>query len=269
MAEERLEMEPVAAGEALDATVEVEVPENPLNAGVLSYPSPETVCGNDDRKKVDPTTTYPWYWVCQLTIQFDEGTYVGSGWLCSTGSGKYDVVATSGHCVFAQSSKSFAKSITVIPARNGSSAPYGSYTVGTSGLRASSGWQSTGSAYYDYGAILIPKTGSLGSCGMWVASDSELQSLQVTNAGYPGDKSPYGYMWQDAGPLTTVQSNMLYYMNDTYGGESGSPVLAQRPGYTGYMAWWSVGVHGYGGCPNSAVRLTSAVYNDYIGWGSS
>lgn len=245
----------------------VEDPENPVNAGVLSYPTPETVCGQDNRTKVDPTTNYPWYWVCQLSIEFDQGNFVGSGWLCSTGSSKYDVVATSGHCVFEQSTKKFAKSITVRPARNGSSTPYGSYQVATSGLRASSQWQSSGSSSYDYGAILIPKTNKLGSCGMWVASDSELNNLMVTNAGYPGDKSPYGYMWQDSGPLTSVQPLMLYYMNDTYGGESGSPVLAQRPGYSGYMAWWSVGIHGYGGCPNKAVRITSSVANDYLNWG--
>jgi V8-like Glu-specific endopeptidase len=245
----------------------VSTPQHPVNAGVLSYPQPETVCGDDKRQKVTNTTTYPWYWVCQLDIKFAQGSYVGSGWLISTGSSKYDVVATSGHCVFETGTKTFAQSITVTPARNGSSAPYGKFTVSTSGLRASSQWQSSGSSDYDYGAILIPKTGKLGSCGMWIASDSELQNLNVTNAGYPGDKSPYGYMWQDSGPLTTVQPLKLYYMNDTYGGESGSPVLAQRPGYSGYMAWWSVGIHGYGGCPNSAVRGTWSVYDDYTNWG--
>jgi glutamyl endopeptidase len=172
-----------------------------------------------------------------------------------------------GHCVFEQSTKKYATSVTVTPARDGSSAPYGSYTVGTGGLRASAQWVSSGLADYDYGAILIPKTGRLGACGLWVASNQELQNLQVTNAGYPADKSPYGYMWQDAGPLTNVQPLRLYYMNDTFGGESGSPVLAQRPGYSGFMAWWSVGIHGYGGCPNSAVRGTSSVLNDYLSWG--
>jgi V8-like Glu-specific endopeptidase len=261
---------PSALAETTGVAPTVEIPRN---AGMLSYPGPESICGNDDRKKVSSTTVSPYFWVCQLSMTFDDGKYVGSGWLCSTGSSRYDVVATNGHCVFAQSTKSFAKSITVIPGRNGSSAPYGSYTVGTDNLRASAKWIQGGAGIenYDYGVILIPKTGRLGSCGMWTASDAELQGRTVMNAGYPGDKQPYGYDWQDTGPITTVTPTMLLYMNDTYGGESGSPVLALRSGsnWGNYQDVWSVGIHGYGGCPNKAVRMTQSVVNDILSWANA
>jgi glutamyl endopeptidase len=248
-------------------------PEARLNAGVLSYPTPETVCGHDDREKITDTTASPYYWVCQLSIEFDDGTYVGSGWLCSTASAKYDVVATAGHCVYSTSSRKFAKSIDVIPGRNGTSAPYGRYTVGTGGLRASEQWKQGGAnkSDYDYGVILIPKTNKLGACGMWIASSSELENRTIMNAGYPGDKEPYGYDWEDTGPIQTVTTHKLHYMNDTAGGQSGSPVYALDKGndWSNYKDVYSVGIHGYGGCPNKAVRITEAVYNDIIAWSRS
>ncbi len=260
--------------EAIEATKnEATLPlvEYPLSAGVLSYETRETVCRQDDRVKVRNTTVSPYFWVCQLSMTFEEGNYVGSGWLCSTGSSKYDVVVTSGHCVYATSTNKFAKSITVTPGRNGGNAPYGSYTVNSDQLRASANWMSNGSSDYDYGVILVPKTGKVGSCGMWIASDAELQNRTVMNTGYPGDKHPYGYNWEDVGPITSVTAHKLLYMNDTFGGESGSPVFALRSGsdWGNYQNVWSVGIHGYGGCPNKAVRITQSVYDDIMSWSKS
>lgn len=245
-----------------------ELPTNPISAGTLSYDTPETVCGHDDRVKVTNTTVSPYYWVCRLSIKFPQGNYVGSGWLCSTASTKYDVVVTSGHCVYETSTGKFAESITVIPGANGSAAPYGTYTVNSANLRASDKWKQAGSdkSDYDYGVILIPKTGKLGACGMW--NDANPVGKTVLNSGYPGDKQPYGYNWEDKGPITSVTAHKLLYMNDTAGGESGSPVLALKSGtdWGNYKNVWSLGIHGYGGCPNKAVRLTQSVINDILKW---
>lgn len=48
-------------------------------------------------------------------------------------------------------------------------------------------------------------------------------------------------------------------MNDTMGGQSGSPV------YTWYGGFWTViAVHSYGGCPNSAPRFTSQMISRFL-----
>lgn len=258
-----------ASTEHGEATPE-EAPESgvrPLNAGILSYASPESVCGHDDRKKVTDTQQSPYWWVCKLSLQFAQGSFVGSGWLLTRNVEglKYTVVVTCGHCVYETSTSSFAKSVTVVPGANGSQAPYGAYTVMSDALRASDGWKAGQGKIHDYGAILLPYMPHLGGSGIWQASDSELDGLEVLNAGYPGDLQPYGFCWEDSGPISDVEPQFVQYMNDTYGGESGSPVLAQR----GKGAWWTVGIHGYGGCPNGAVRLNSAVTADILKWATT
>ena len=47
-------------------------------------------------------------------------------------------------------------------------------------------------------------------------------------------------------------------MNDTMGGQSGSPL------YTWYGGYWTViGVHSYGGCRNLAPRFTSRIISRF------
>jgi V8-like Glu-specific endopeptidase len=82
----------------------------------------------------------------------------------------------------------------------------------------------------------------------------------VNNSGYPGDK-PFGTQWFNAGAITQVTNRKIYYMIDTYGGQSGSPVWrflnGQRHG---------VGIHAYGGCPNSATRIVKEVFDNMLAW---
>ena len=66
-------------------------------------------------------------------------------------------------------------------------------------------------------------------------------------------------MWIMGGELTEVTTNRLFYMNDTMGGQSGSPV------YMWYNRYRTVlGIHSYGCCPNSATRFTSQMKNCFI-----
>ena len=58
-------------------------------------------------------------------------------------------------------------------------------------------------------------------------------------------------MWITGGEIENYSANTIFYMNDTMGGQSGSPVYTWHGGY-----WTVVGVHSYGGCPNSAPRFT-------------
>jgi V8-like Glu-specific endopeptidase len=101
---------------------------------------------------------------------------------------------------------------------------------------------------------------TVGWFGFACLSGSSLRNLLVNNAGYAGDK-PFGTLWFNAGRITRVTTRRLYYMIDTYGGHSGSPVWRSRGGRR-----YGVGVHNYGGCPNKATRITRPVFENMKNW---
>ena len=202
----------------------------------------ESVCGNDNRVQVDPMTSQPYNWICFLSIVTHDGKrYIASGFKINLPESDCIAVVTSGHCTYIDGH--YAKSISVtFPAQ-------GTITVYAKDLYASPEYVASQDPNYDYGLIVLPGD----TCGFgWssIIPDTELANLNVTNCGYPGDK-PRATMWITGGPITNCTLNKIYYMNDTYGGESGSPVYAWYQGY-----WTVVGVHSQGGCPNSAVRFT-------------
>ena len=152
------------------------------------------------------------------------------------------------------------KSITVIPGMNGRSMPFGSYK--NFRLYTVRGWYNNGSPNYDYGCtILKSRIGKrLGYYGFAALTDSTLNGLFANLAGYPGDK-PYGTQWYMAGRITNVTSRRIYYMIDTYGGQSGSAAYWLRSGHR-----YAVGIHAYGGCPNKATRIVKPVFDNMRKW---
>jgi len=220
------------------------------------YTSPESVCGQDDRVKISPCTAIPWRWICQLIITMPNGAgFRGTGWFIGP-----KCVMTAGHCVYSASNGGWARRIEVIPGMDGASRPYGS-AVGTS-FRSVTGWTSSGDPNYDYGCIVLPTPlgNTVGYFGFASLTDASLQGLLVNNSGYAGDK-PFGTQWFNAGRITTVTSRKIYYMLDTFGGQSGSPVWRYLNGQR-----HAVGVHAYGGCPNSATRIVAPVFNNMMAW---
>lgn len=227
------------------------------SAESLTYDEPETVCDTDDRVRISPATAIPWRWCCELLITYPNGAGArGTGWFIGQRA-----VMTAGHVVYSAANGGWASSIEVIPGMDGNSRPYGSQ-IGIS-FRSVVGWVSNSDPEYDYGVIILPN-GSLGSTVGWfgfaVLSDAELQNLLVNNAGYPGDK-PFGTLWFNAGVITSVTSRRLFYMIDTFGGQSGSCIWRLSNGTR-----HAVGIHGYGGCPNKAVRITTPVFNNMSAW---
>jgi glutamyl endopeptidase len=149
----------------------------------------------------------------------------------------------------------------VIPGMSGTSRPFGSQ-VGTS-FRSVVGWTVNGDPEYDYGAIILPNNNlgnTVGWFGFAALTDTELQNLLANTAGYPGDQ-PFGTMWFNAGTITQVTARRLQYMIDTFGGQSGSAVWRLQNGLR-----HAVGIHGYGGCPNKAVRIITPVFNNMLAW---
>jgi glutamyl endopeptidase len=225
--------------------------------------APETVCGEDDRVRVNATTQVPWSANCQLIITMSDGSRArGTGWLIGPRT-----VITAGHCVYDPDSEEFFQSIEVIAGMNGSARPFGSQTVLSNGLRASEAWKSNGSMASDYGAILLsrpfesPAGVQPATFGAAVLTDTELTNLNVNTVGYPGDR-PVGQQWFNGGRLFSVTATRLSYMVDTAGGQSGSAVWRKLPNGQRQV----IGIHNYGGCPNRCTRINAQVFADLRRW---
>jgi V8-like Glu-specific endopeptidase len=223
----------------------------------VEFEAPESVCGRDDRVRISPATRIPWRWNCQLIITMANG---GRSRCTGFFIGPRAVM-TAGHCVYSRAAGGWARSIQVIPGKDGASEPFGSQ-VATS-FRSVVGWTRGHDNRYDYGCIILPNRAlgnRVGYFGFAALSSSSLRGLLVNNAGYAGDK-PFGTLWYNAGRITRVTARRIEYMIDTYGGHSGSPVWLYRSGHR-----YVVGIHGYGGCPNKAVRVVRPVYNNMLAW---
>lgn len=218
---------------------------------------PETICDRDDRTQVMNTTIVPWRWICKLIITFpNNARFGGTGWFIGS-----KAVMTAGHCVYSRANGGWASRIEVIPGMQGATRPFGSM-VGTS-FRSVTGWTENEDQNYDYGCIILPSPdlgNQVGFFGFAALTDASLQNLLVNNSGYPGDK-PFGTQWFNAGRVTTVASRKIYYMIDTFGGQSGCPTWRLQSGDR-----QAVGIHAYGGCPNSATRIVTEVFNNMMTW---
>ena len=223
-------------------------------SGVRGSSLRQSSCGpKDERVEVDPMTSPPYKWICFLMIESATGSrYVGSGFKIHLPDVGRTAIVTSGHCTFVQGA--YAHKITVkFPGE-------AAIEVERDDLYASPEYVKSRSEDHDYGLILLPGPGTSDDGFGWsaIVENEELDNCLVTNCGYPDDK-PRGSMWITGGKLQSYTANRISYMNDTMGGQSGSPV------YTWYGGYWTVlAVHSYGGCPNSAPRFTYTMITRFL-----
>ena len=214
---------------------------------------PESVCGKDERVQVHPMTSPPYKWICSLTIESSTcRRNVGSGFKINLIDVKRTAIVTSGHCTYVNGQYA-TKIIVEFPGQE-------PIEVGSTDLYASPEYINSGSADHDYGLILLPGPGASDDGFGWsaIVTNEELDSRLVTNCGFPADK-PRGTMWVTGGNISSYTALRIFYMNDTMGGQSGSPV------YTWYGGYWTIiGVHSYGGCPNSAPRFTLEMISRFL-----
>lgn len=222
----------------------------------------ESVIGRDDRIKIRNTRAYPFRAICSLLIEAKTGRkYIGTGWFISPRT-----VVTAGHCLYLHNQGGWAKSITVMPGRNGNTLPYGSAKA--TRFRSVKGWTADRNQNFDYGAIILPADKRLGARTGWFGfanlNDSTLKSKHVNISGYPGDK-PRGEQHYHHRNVASVNSRKVRYTIDTFGGQSGSPVFYIN-GELG--ARYAVGIHAYGlsGGTNSATRIVKPVFDNLVTW---
>ena len=219
----------------------------------------EVIIGQDNRVRINPTTSYPWRAICALKITAQNGTkWIGTGWLISPRT-----VITAGHCVYMHDQGGWAKSVEVIPAMNDSSRPYGSGI--SSAVRSVSGWVQNKNRDNDYGTIILPANyrpgDNTGYFGFSVKNDAYLKAALLNLSGYPGDKGG-NQQWFMALKTKSVSSRVITYDIDTMGGQSGAPVWVKVG-----EARSAVGIHTNGHTSgNSATRIVTAVFNNLQAW---
>jgi glutamyl endopeptidase len=228
----------------------------------------QTILGADHRKRVADTTTKPARMVALMTL---AGNQWCTGFMISA-----DTLITAGHCVYDIATNAFLNpsQIAVYPGYDSSRAnpaPYGGCSARL--LLSTTGWTVNHSDEYDYGAVKLSCTigQQTGWFGWWYQTAS-LNGTQSRNDGYPGDK-PLS-QWKSTDSIRVSEPHRLYYANDTFGGNSGSPIFTKRAAGASRCGGWCVmAVHGYGtyggyptGSFNHGVRITKDVSDTFFAW---
>lgn len=208
------------------------------------------VIGQDTRKRIATTTTPPFSYICQIRLKLGSNWFVGTG----TKIGPRTVL-TAGHNVWDDAKNKMVDPATVFvaPGRNGSKTPLGVFGVEKIIMSDPKFDNSSIVTARDY-AILKLKDGGkpavkkqIEAIGCWGGPiqkpdtvgtsvlkkhlPADLGVLTVNLCGYPTDRNWNG-SFQVLSYNKTVRidkaSGLLHYQNDTFSGNSGSPVWVRR-----------------------------------------
>lgn len=237
------------------------------DASEASFPPPlvpESVIGDDSRRRIRATDDYPWRVHCSLLITARDGSrWIGTAFFI----GKR-VLATAGHNVFINgpvaARNGWVRSIDVMPGRDDDNLPFGTTT--SSRFYSVRGWTQNADAEYDYAAIILPDgyQNETGWLGFGAYSDSTLTSSTGNLSGYPGDLGNGAQQWYMARKIASVGTRKVFYDIDTFGGQSGSAVYRIADGKR-----FAVGIHAYGvgaNPLNSATRINRPAFDNLKAW---
>jgi glutamyl endopeptidase len=256
-------------GTGLAGNGSLDNPADPTVGTPSGAPGVDSVIPPDNRTRVNPTTTFPVRAIVQIVRTAGSQTFGCTGWLYGP-----NIVATAGHCVHPGGGANGGgpngfypqANFEIIPGRNFPSRPYG--TCGATRLTSVNGWAQSGSPEYDYGTITLNCSvgNTTGWFGWWWQSAS-LTGTPTTVSGYPCDKT-FGEQWRHGGQtVQTTQVRRVFYLNDTFGCQSGSPVYQNRAAGSSFCTGWCVmAIHAYGGSSNSGTRITQEVSNNLVNW---
>ena len=224
----------------------------------------KTIHDFDDRTQVYPTTSVPYVWICALFVHYPCGKIGrGTGFRINLNSGlDKQVILTSAHCLFIPG---WGNLVEHVPAQYPSEIhvcfPGKEAQIIT---KSESYWISpmyieTEARGADYAVIVLRGKDSEGFSVSPSLADEDLACQLATLSGFPGDR-PVGTMWTSSGLLEKVTKNRFFYFNDTYRGQSGSPVYIND--HDGQFV--AIGIHSAGGYPNSALRITNIVFKQIV-----
>jgi len=224
----------------------------------------EAVIGDDDRVRVTSAfmARNPFRQICALRITSQRNrNFVGTGWFIAPG-----VLATAGHCVFLQDDGGWAKSIRVVPAKEGPREPFGSQV--STRFASVDGWVDHRLRETDYGVIFLDDRSAGTKLGNFAVQSLDVPTLKGTDAqisGYPADRERAEFQFFHLRPMMDVTDSQLVYDIDTFGGQSGSPIW-QETAEQGVVA---VGIHTTGGVTsNSGTRINTDVLENLVKWTS-
>lgn len=243
--------------------------DQPIRREVITSPVLETVIGVDERVRILDTDLPPWRMICSLSMQAGGGSAIGTGWLVGP-----KTVVTAGHCVFSNTFfGGWAQSITLIPGRDDSEAPFGQ-TVATR-FSATDRWVASEDADFDIGCIHLeePIGDTVGWFAIGALPEDELTGFLINVSGYPGDRGNGREQYFHKNRILRVTDRRIFYDVDTFGGQSGAPAWIYPDASSDVPL--AVGIHAYGtgGTPtslgitaNSAPRIIPEVFDLIQSW---
>lgn len=244
-----------------------------LKQGKSAQPILESVIGEDERARVLDTAALPWRMICNLNIVGSLGAGTGTGWLVGP-----NTILTAGHCVHDRRIGGWATQVTVTPGLNRDVHPFGQvvarrYSAMRKWVEEQSPDDDIAVIHLDADATPIGRQSAalgaeLGTFGIAVKRDEELQGAFVHVAGYPGEAARgFGReLWGHRSTITSVTERRLFYDVDTSAGQSGGPAFIVEDDPARPIA---IAIHAYGigGTPaslgiiaNSAPRITPALF---------
>lgn len=219
----------------------------------------EVVIADDDREAVKNVLENPWKKIAALRITAQSGeVYAGTAWFISK-----TVLATAGHCVFLHDDGGWPQQIEVIPALDGTTRFFKSFTAKK--FESSDGWVKQRNSDYDYGVIILEEEADerIGWFSFGAANDEVIRNTIANISGYPVDRDRGTKQYYHARKISRASFRRLVYDIDTYGGQSGSPVWMNF----GENDRVAVGIHTNGNSnSNYGTRITDEVAKNLRNW---
>ncbi|OJW48277.1 MAG: hypothetical protein BGO67_10690 [Alphaproteobacteria bacterium 41-28] len=217
------------------------------------------VPGKDGRVRVHQTTDWPHLIHGQLSMEYSDGEYGGSGILV----GPHHVL-TAGHNVYNSDKKEWAQNIYVRLGLNETIAPFGGIKVAK--ICTFNSWVQKKDSRYDMALLILERSigYETGWCGLLSLDNESLLKEEVTITGYPGDQG-CNKMMTMAHTIKNVEPEKFYYDIDTNKGQSGSGVWINK-----WRSPYVIGVHTLGEgalfTGNSGVRLSHSKLKKVTKW---
>jgi V8-like Glu-specific endopeptidase len=206
------------------------------------------------RYQITNTTVYPNCTIAKVIITFQSGTVkAGTGTIVG-----YKHLLTAGHCV-RHPTYGWAASMQIIPGFNNGYQPFGE-SWGTY-AHLPDQWSIDMNVDYDYALITLnTEIGrDCGWHGFGYMGDYYIQQVGVKVYGYPTDLSSqqlYQYVSFDS--VRNYSSSCIFYWADTWGGQSGGPVIST----SNYLVNFLIAVHsGANSTHNRGSRITLDRFN--------